>query len=402
MLPSCDSERPDSWATHRTLTIPENCLTGSSSETAWANALCCVYTHVEAGSSGKTPILETYDGYKYSFRECSNQGSVTSVDIMEEVMGNVCGMSMGSRDCYDQADCIEDALSRVGPASTDAPTPSPTDFPTPSPTDLPTPSSTNAPTPSPTDPPTPSSTDAPTPSPTNLPTQSSTDAPAPLPTVFPTASSTDDPTPSPTDALIQLPTEFPTPSPTDVPTSSPTHDPTPSPTDAPIRLPTDDPTHSPTGPPTPSPTHDPTHSPTKPPTHSPTHDPTHSPTDDPTHSPTDFPTLISSFGPTGSVSEPPSASLVPTMSEFSTEFLDFSNESFTPTFSPFPSSSPLPSALLPFFDADAANTTLTSVSSEYGYISSGSSPMLLYSPTSVSLNLFFLLSYCICAVRLMF
>jgi len=113
-LPSCDSERPNSWASHRTLTIPEGCLTGSPMEVAMANTLCCVYTHVEVVANTNTntntntrrPILETYDGSVTRIGDC---GTSTSIEVMEEVMDRICAMSMGSRDCSDQAVCIEDA-----------------------------------------------------------------------------------------------------------------------------------------------------------------------------------------------------------------------------------------------------------------------------------------------------
>ncbi len=153
-MPYCDSERPNSWATHRTLTIPESCIQGSVMEIAMANALCCVYTHVVvvAGDfTNRVPYLETYDGSMYAYGECStidndNESSTetyTSINVMEDVMGNVCGMSMGSRDCFDQAACIEDAKT-IPPAPiefVEPPTMSAYPSPTGSsiPTDIPTP-----------------------------------------------------------------------------------------------------------------------------------------------------------------------------------------------------------------------------------------------------------------------
>ena len=63
-LPLCDSDRPNSWATHRTLTLPQHIITGTAVEDAWSKALCCVYTHVEAGDVSE-PVLTTYDGSRY-------------------------------------------------------------------------------------------------------------------------------------------------------------------------------------------------------------------------------------------------------------------------------------------------------------------------------------------------
>lgn len=117
----CDLERPNSWATHRTLAIPESCFQGTAMEVAMANALCCVYTHVVVaasdGSTNQVPYLETYDRSIYAYNECTNMddGGYTSVDLMEDVMSNVCGMSMGSRDCFDQAACIDEAKTTAPP-----------------------------------------------------------------------------------------------------------------------------------------------------------------------------------------------------------------------------------------------------------------------------------------------
>lgn len=144
-LPVCDSERPNSWATHRTLMIPESCITGLAMEIAMMNALCCVYTHVVVvgtadEETSNRPYLETYDGSLYAYNECENDSSAdayTSIEAMEEVMGNVCGMSMGSRDCFDQRFCIEDAMAIPAPADVvdDASTGDSPDIPTsPSPT----------------------------------------------------------------------------------------------------------------------------------------------------------------------------------------------------------------------------------------------------------------------------
>eukprot|EP00535_Pseudo-nitzschia_heimii_P009886 CAMPEP_0197176344 /NCGR_PEP_ID=MMETSP1423-20130617/2312_1 /TAXON_ID=476441 /ORGANISM="Pseudo-nitzschia heimii, Strain UNC1101" /LENGTH=207 /DNA_ID=CAMNT_0042625717 /DNA_START=35 /DNA_END=658 /DNA_ORIENTATION=+ len=122
-LPECDSERPNSWATHRTLTIPESCLSGSAAEAAAAEALCCVYTHVVVGSGGNgAAILETYDGSLYRIGDGDDDDGddddgCDGVRAMEEVMGRVCGMSMGSRDCFDQAACIENAEATLAPSA---------------------------------------------------------------------------------------------------------------------------------------------------------------------------------------------------------------------------------------------------------------------------------------------
>lgn len=104
-LPSCESDRPNSWTTHRTVTIPSKSLTGSDEEDRYATALCCVYTHVVSGSSeSKQPTMTTYDDSTY------NINGSNSIDVMKEVMKRVCKMSMGSQDCKNQAKCVERAL----------------------------------------------------------------------------------------------------------------------------------------------------------------------------------------------------------------------------------------------------------------------------------------------------
>merc|ERR1711933_668721 len=55
-LPDCDSKRPTTrkgYSRHRTLYIPDKFLSNSNSENNWANALCCVYTHVKKTSKKK-------------------------------------------------------------------------------------------------------------------------------------------------------------------------------------------------------------------------------------------------------------------------------------------------------------------------------------------------------------
>ena len=91
-------------------------------EIAMAEALCCVYTHVVVveGGSNQIPYLETYDGSMDAYGECSNgkdnpTAAYTSINVMEDVMGSVCGMSMGSRDCFDQGACIEVAKTMPPP-----------------------------------------------------------------------------------------------------------------------------------------------------------------------------------------------------------------------------------------------------------------------------------------------
>merc|ERR1712157_378663 len=69
-LTDCDSERPKTrkgWSRHRTLYIPDKFLSDSNSENNWANALCCVYTHVKKTSKKKAK-LEVYDGSSYKYR----------------------------------------------------------------------------------------------------------------------------------------------------------------------------------------------------------------------------------------------------------------------------------------------------------------------------------------------
>ena len=105
-LPSCTSDRPNSWVTHRTLELPQSFVDAAppGELMAWANALCCVYTHVET-SSTSIPRLTTYDGDVKSY-----QSIRTAVGAMETVYDDVCSMSMGSQDCRNQRACVTVAL----------------------------------------------------------------------------------------------------------------------------------------------------------------------------------------------------------------------------------------------------------------------------------------------------
>ena len=105
-LPSCTSDRPSSWATHRTLELPQSFVDAAppGELTAWANALCCVYTHVEA-SSTPVPRLTTYDGDVKTYLS-----SVSAIGAMETAYDDVCNMGMGSEDCQNQRSCVTEAL----------------------------------------------------------------------------------------------------------------------------------------------------------------------------------------------------------------------------------------------------------------------------------------------------
>ena len=109
-LPSCNSDRPNSWATHRTLSIPnspEFFNKNSDDDDRWARALCCVYTHVEIsdGPTGQAQMT-TYDGSKYTVQ------ADTFARAAERAMDDVCGMSMGSDDCRRRSRCVHEALSQ--------------------------------------------------------------------------------------------------------------------------------------------------------------------------------------------------------------------------------------------------------------------------------------------------
>ena len=64
-LPDCNSDRPNSWATHRTLYVPEDLLTDPVKDGNWADALCCVYTYVEIIPAERQPSLTTYYNSNY-------------------------------------------------------------------------------------------------------------------------------------------------------------------------------------------------------------------------------------------------------------------------------------------------------------------------------------------------
>mmetsp|Transcript_25360 Transcript_25360/g.58973 ORF Transcript_25360/g.58973 Transcript_25360/m.58973 type:complete len:185 (-) Transcript_25360:81-635(-) len=107
---SCTRFRPGGGVRYdrRMLSIPASTLAGPWSECDLLarERLCCVYTHVqlEDGDSLSQPQLLTYDGgvRRYS-------PTATFVEIEQDVMSDVCGMSMGSVDCRTQQSCIENA-----------------------------------------------------------------------------------------------------------------------------------------------------------------------------------------------------------------------------------------------------------------------------------------------------
>ena len=68
MLPTCTSEQPaDSWADTRQLHLPSALLSAKQQPaiSAWAAALCCVYTHVETTLGQGTAYMSTYDGGRW-------------------------------------------------------------------------------------------------------------------------------------------------------------------------------------------------------------------------------------------------------------------------------------------------------------------------------------------------
>lgn len=119
-LPTCDSDRPGGES-HRTLYVNENKLSRGQDEdldnndnVKWANALCCVYTHVEI-SSDRSDTMELYDGSTIKVE------ASTFVEMAELAMEKICKMSMGKVDCREQQSCIDSAM-----AGTNSPTNSPT------------------------------------------------------------------------------------------------------------------------------------------------------------------------------------------------------------------------------------------------------------------------------------
>ena len=104
-LPDCNSDRPNSWATHRTLYVPENLLTDSVKDANWADALCCVYTHVQVIAAGGRPSLTTYDGRNYRI------DADTFQELAEQTMHDICDMSMGSQDCNRRDRCVDGSLT---------------------------------------------------------------------------------------------------------------------------------------------------------------------------------------------------------------------------------------------------------------------------------------------------
>ncbi|CAB9530267.1 expressed unknown protein [Seminavis robusta] len=113
----CSSNRPG-WADHRTLYVPDSMLGDDDDrDNAWMAALCCVYTHVEVTTSSSIVQFEIYDGSDYDL----GQSFSSFPEVAAEAMDEICGMSMGSADCRNQASCVEQGLT-----STLAPTVAPT------------------------------------------------------------------------------------------------------------------------------------------------------------------------------------------------------------------------------------------------------------------------------------
>lgn len=112
-LPACDSERPNSWASHRTLSIPDDPEFFDDNDddddvaNRWARALCCVYTHVEKSAKLRQSQMKTYDGSRYSIIADS------FVEVAKKAMDDVCDMSMGSDDCRRRKQCVDEALSQL-------------------------------------------------------------------------------------------------------------------------------------------------------------------------------------------------------------------------------------------------------------------------------------------------
>ena len=103
-LPSCNSDRPNSWAEHRTLYVPSRFFETVVQDDSWVDALCCVYTHVEE-TDGDTAVLELYDGSSYDI-----SGSSFPV-IARTAMDDICEMQMGSEDCENRSTCVDEALT---------------------------------------------------------------------------------------------------------------------------------------------------------------------------------------------------------------------------------------------------------------------------------------------------
>lgn len=117
-LPECFSDRPG-WADHRTLFVPETMMSGDPIDDAWAEALCCVYTYVEViSSSSKKVTFEIYDGSKRSIT------ATTFEELATIAYEDICDMSMGSRDCRNQATCVENAFATTMPTVTQSQSPS--------------------------------------------------------------------------------------------------------------------------------------------------------------------------------------------------------------------------------------------------------------------------------------
>ncbi|KAJ1463480.1 hypothetical protein M885DRAFT_503785 [Pelagophyceae sp. CCMP2097] len=85
---------------HRDFVAPE----GMPEDARWTAALCCINTHAESNPKAAQFRLVNFDGDGYDYDVS------TYAEAAQQAYSEICGMSMGSSECLDNADCIDKAL----------------------------------------------------------------------------------------------------------------------------------------------------------------------------------------------------------------------------------------------------------------------------------------------------
>eukprot|EP00929_Paragymnodinium_shiwhaense_P019671 TRINITY_DN13332_c0_g1_i2.p1 TRINITY_DN13332_c0_g1~~TRINITY_DN13332_c0_g1_i2.p1 ORF type:complete len:236 (-),score=34.01 TRINITY_DN13332_c0_g1_i2:37-660(-) len=117
---SCDKTRPGGGLTYnyRRLTISDATPTevAAAEFAAYAEALCCTYTHIKLVPSSEysgQPELRTYDGNVRIYAD-----DLTFSALAKRILDEVCGMFMGGLDCRRNDACMQEALAGLPGAST--------------------------------------------------------------------------------------------------------------------------------------------------------------------------------------------------------------------------------------------------------------------------------------------
>ena len=119
-LPTCSSDRPGA-ETHRTFYVPQSFVDAASvaAVQSWTAKLCCTFNHAEI-TDESVPYLITYAGFRRHYT-----ATTTFEEAAAAAHNDVCGMSMGSNDCANEAACVADAEAMLEAGSGPPPMPEP-------------------------------------------------------------------------------------------------------------------------------------------------------------------------------------------------------------------------------------------------------------------------------------